>query len=284
MRTVEPEVQIIGDYSLIQEIARQGKVDRIVVALEERRGTFPAESLLKCRMDGVTVEEGISFYERLTGKLLIEKTYPSTLIFSNGFKKSGVNRTVKAAMDYFLSACGLIICLPLIPLIALAIKINSPGPVFYRQERIGRDGKIFNLLKFRSMMNDAEISTGPVWAKVNDERITLVGRCIRKLRIDEIPQMINVLKGEMSFVGPRPERLHFVEKLKKEIPFFEKRLSVKPGITGWAQTEYRYGASNGDALEKLKYDLYYIKNMSIFLDLLIIFRTVRIVLFGRGAR
>jgi len=284
MTNLQTKIQIIGDSSLIHQIATKRKVDRIVVALEERRGRFPTEQLLKCRMQGIPVEEGISFYERLTGKLLIEKAYPSSLIFSDGFRKSAVDRTVKGIIDFFLSSVGLIILSPTIALIALAIKFDSPGPIFYRQERVGKNGKFFRLLKFRSMREDAERETGPVWAEENDERTTRVGKIIRKMRLDEIPQMLNILKGEMSFVGPRPERPLFVGQLENDIPFYEKRLSVKPGITGWAQIEYPYGASKNDALEKLKYDLYYVKNMSLFFDLSILFRTIRIVLFGRGSR
>ncbi|MFX0200784.1 MAG: sugar transferase, partial [Candidatus Hodarchaeota archaeon] len=214
MTNLQPEIQIIGNYSVIHQIARKGNVDRIIVALEERRGRLPIEELLKCRMEGISVEEGIAFYEHLTGKLLIENTYPSFLIFSNGFKKSTPNRLVKAAMDYSLAAVGLIISLPIIALIALATKIDSSGDIFHRQERVGKNGKVFTLLKFRSMQTGAENGTGPVWAEENDERITRVGRVIRKLRMDELPQMINVLRGEMSFVGPRPERPHFVNQLK----------------------------------------------------------------------
>ena len=284
MTSAQPDIQVIGDSSLIHELASQGKVDRIIVALEERRGRLPIEELLKCRMEGISVDEGIAFYEHLTGKLLVERTYPSFLIFSNGFTKSTSHRLVKAAMDYLLSSIGLIISLPIMALIVLAIKVDSSGPVFYRQKRVGKDGNIFKLLKFRSMRENAEKETGPVWAEENDERINRVGKVIRKLRLDELPQLINVIRGEMSFVGPRPERPHFVEHLKVQIPFYEKRLAVKPGITGWAQIEYPYGATENDALEKLKYDLYYIKNMSIFFDLSIIFQTIRIVLFGRGAR
>jgi sugar transferase (PEP-CTERM system associated) len=284
MTNMQPEIQVIGDFSFIHQIASKIKVDRIIVALEERRGRLPTEELLKCRMEGISVEEGTLFYEHLTGKLLLENTYPSFLIFSNGFKKSNFNRVVKTAMDYFLASIGLIISLPVIALAALAIKIDSPGPILYWQERVGKNGKIFKLAKFRSMRWDAEKETGPVWTAENDERITRVGKIIRKIRLDEIPQMFNVLGGEMSFVGPRPERPHFVNQLKNEIPFYEKRLSMKPGITGWAQIEYPYGASKNDAMEKLKYDLFYIKNMSIFLDVGIIFRTIRIILFGKGAR
>jgi sugar transferase (PEP-CTERM system associated) len=284
MSNIQPNLQIIGDSSLIHEIASKGKVDRIIVALEERRGRLPTEELLKCRMEGISIEEGISFYEHLTGKLLIERTYPSFLIFSNGFTKSTSHRLMKAAMDYLLSSIGLLILLPIMALVALAIKTDSSGPVLYRQERMGKGGKIFNLLKFRSMRDNAEQETGPVWAEENDERITRVGKVIRQLRLDELPQMINVIRGDMSFVGPRPERPHFVKQLKNKIPFYEKRQGIKPGITGWAQIEYPYGATENDALEKLKYDLYYMKNMSLLFDLNIIFQTIRIVLFGRGAR
>ena len=284
MTNLQPEIQIIGDSSLIHRIASENKVDRIIVALEERRGRLPTEELLKCRIEGISIEEGIAFYEFLTGKLLIEKAYPSFLIFSNGFTKSTYNRVMKTAMDLFIASIGLIIFLPIMALIALAIKIDSSGPIFYRQERQGKAAKTFMLLKFRSMNEDAEKETGPVWAQENDERMTRVGKIIRKIRLDELPQMINVLRGDMSFVGPRPERSHFIKNLEDEIPFYEKRLSVKPGITGWAQIEYPYGASKKDALEKLKYDLYYIKNMSLFFDIAILFRTIRIVFFGRGAR
>jgi sugar transferase (PEP-CTERM system associated) len=284
MENLQSDVNIIGDCSLIQKIASKRKADRIIVAMEERRGRLPTKELLKCRMEGISVEEGIAFYEYLTGKLLVEKAYPSFLIFSNGFMKSTFNRVVKIAVDYFLSSVGLIILLPVIALVALAIKIESPGPIFYRHERVGKDGKTFSFLKFRSMRDKAEKDTGPVWAAENDDRVTRVGKIIRKMRFDEIPQMINVLRGEMSFVGPRPERPYFLKQLQNKIPFYEKRHGGKPGITGWAQIQYRYGASEEDALEKLKYDLFYMKNMSLFFDLIILFKTLRIVLFGNGAR
>lgn len=284
MTNLRADVRIIGDCSLIHKIVKEDKVDRIIVALEERRGNFPTEELLKCRMEGISIEEGIAFYEHLTGKLLIERAYPSFLIFADGFIKSPYHHLVKTILDSCLSLLGLIVLLPIMAIIALAIKISSSGPVLYRQERVGQNGKTLMLLKFRSMKMEAEKETGPVWAEEKDERVTPVGKVIRKLRLDEIPQMINVLRGEMSFVGPRPERPHFVEHLKDEIPFYDKRHAVKPGITGWAQIEYRYGASKKDALEKLKYDLYYIKNMSLFLDLVVLFRTIKIALFGNGAR
>jgi len=274
---------IIGDFNQISSICRNTQVDRIVVALDEKRGRFPVEQLLFCRLKGIRVDDGIDFTEQLAGKLSVENLLPSSLIFSDGFKRSAVVKRLKRYMDIVASLLGLIIFLPLSILIALAIKIDSPGPVLYRQKRIGGDGRIFELLKFRSMRADAE-QNGPVWAMANDQRITRVGRVIRKLRLDEIPQMINVLKGEMSFVGPRPERPFFVEGLKKEIPFYSYRHSVKPGVTGWAQIRYPYGASKKDALEKLKYDIYYIKHMSPIFDLMIILETIKIVLFGKGAR
>jgi len=274
---------VIGDYSQILHICQKGDVDRIVVALDERRGKFPLEQLLFCRLKGIRVDDGVAFTEQLAGKLSVENLHPSFLIFSDGFKRSAIFKQVKRGVDILAAAVALTLLFPLSLLVALAIKLDSPGPILYRQERVGEDGKIFHLLKFRSMCVDAE-ENGPVWAKVNDQRITRVGRLIRKLRLDEIPQMLNVLKGEMSLVGPRPERPFFVDILRNEIPFYSERHVIKPGITGWAQIWYRYGASKEDALQKLKYDLYYIKHMSMVLDLTIIFDTAKIVLLGRGAR
>lgn len=274
---------IIGDQSQILGIALKEKVNRIIVALEERRGKFPEDQLLTCKTRGIAVEEGVAFYEHLTGRLQVENLRPSFLIFSNGFKKSKLTIWIKRMAGFTISSVGLILLSPLILITSILIKIDSRGPVLYKQERAGEKGKIFKLLKFRSMVENAE-ADGPVWARENDLRITRVGRWMRKWRFDEIPQMINVLKGDMSFVGPRPERPHFVEYLRKEIPFYNQRFVVKPGITGWAQIKYRYGASKEDALEKLKYDLYYIKNLSILLDLIIVFETIKVVLFGKGAR
>lgn len=274
---------IVGDYTQICSIARAGGVDRIIVALDERRGKFPLEQLLSCRLNGIRVEDGMAFTEQLAGKLSVENLHPSVLIFSDGFKRSAIFKQMKRVFDILASAVGLTLFFPFGLIIALAIRLDSKGPILYRQERVGKDGRIFRLLKFRSMCMDAEES-GPVWARVNDPRITRVGRMIRKLRLDEIPQMINVLKGEMSFVGPRPERPFFTEQLKIEIPYFSQRHVTKPGITGWAQICYRYGSSKEDALEKLKYDLYYIKHMSLFFDLVIIFETAKIVLLGKGSR
>jgi sugar transferase (PEP-CTERM system associated) len=280
-KLVNPSV--IGDQSQIFEIALREKVNRIIVALEERRGKFPEDQLLSCKMRGIPVEDGIQFYEHLTGRLQVESLRPSVLIFSDGFKKSKLTMWVKRVVEFSLSFIGLALLSPLILMISILIKIDSRGPIFYQQKRVGENGKIFKLIKFRSMVENAE-ANGPVWAEANDNRITRVGRWIRKWRLDEIPQMFNVLKGDMSFVGPRPERPYFVETLRREIPYYDRRFSVKPGITGWAQIKYQYGASKIDALEKLKYDLYYIKNLSPLFDLLIIFETIKVVLFGKGAR
>jgi sugar transferase (PEP-CTERM system associated) len=274
---------IMGDQSRIFEIATKEKLDRIIVALEERRGKFPDGQLLECKMRGMAIEEGIHFYEHLTGRLQVESLYPSSLIFSEGFKKSKLTMWTRRVTEFTFSLMGLIFLSPLILAISSLIKTDSRGPVFYKQERVGERGKIFELLKFRSMVENAE-ANGPVWAEQGDRRITRIGRWMRKWRLDEIPQMFNVLKGDMSFVGPRPERPFFVEKLRKEIPFYDQRFSVKPGVTGWAQIRYRYGASKEDALEKLKYDLYYIKNLSFLFDLLIVFETIKVVLSGKGAR
>ena len=279
----ESKPVVIGDYTEISSIVKAGGVDRIIVALDERRGKFPLEQLLSCRFKGVPVEDGMAFTEQLAGKLSVENLHPSFLIFSDGFKSSEIIKRVKRGVDILASLVALALFFPITLLISLAIRLDSKGPILYKQERVGEDEKIFRLLKFRSMRKDAEMGD-PVWASVEDPRITRVGRVIRKLRFDEIPQMINVLKGEMSFVGPRPERDFFVKQLEKEVPYYSQRHVIKPGITGWAQIMYRYGASKEDSLQKLKYDLYYVKHMSIVLDLMIIFETVKIVLLGKGAR
>jgi len=274
---------VIGDYTQIASIVKAGGVDRIIVALDERRGKFPLEQLLSCRLKGIPVDDGIVFTEQLAGKLSVENLHPSFLIFSDGFKSSEIFKAVKRSIDLLASLVALTLFFPICLLISLAIKLDSKGPIFYQQERVGEDERIFRLLKFRSMRVDAETGD-PVWASENDPRVTRVGRVIRKLRFDEIPQMINVLTGEMSFVGPRPERPFFVKELENEVPYYDQRHVIKPGITGWAQIMYRYGASKEDALQKLKYDLYYIKHMSVLLDLMIIFETVKTVLLGKGAR
>jgi sugar transferase (PEP-CTERM system associated) len=274
---------IIGDYSMLPELVQKKNPDRIIVALEERRGKFPLSQLLDLKMLGITIEEGANFYEHLTGKLHVESLNPSNIIFSEGFKTSKFTMWLKKMVEFSVSFVGLVLSAPLIFIIFLGIKLESPGPVFYSQERVGQNGRKFNLFKFRSMVEKAE-ENGPVWARENDDRITRVGRWLRKTRLDEIPQLINVFKGNMSFVGPRPERPFFVEQLKKEVPYYDQRHIIKPGVTGWAQIRYPYGASKEDALEKLKYDLYYIKHLSLLFDLYILFETVKVVLFGKGSR
>ncbi|NOQ47456.1 MAG: TIGR03013 family PEP-CTERM/XrtA system glycosyltransferase [Desulfobulbaceae bacterium] len=259
------------------------QVGRVIVALDDRRGVMPVKGLLDCKVKGVDVEDGITFYEAITGKILVENVNPAWLIFSEGFQSGRLSYFVKRVLDIFLAVIGLIVTSPVSAVTSLLIKIESPGPVFYTQERVGERGESFSIIKFRSMREDAE-KDGAVWAVKNDPRVTKVGAFIRKVRIDEIPQMWNVLKGEMSFVGPRPERPVFVEKLTANIPYYSLRHTAKPGITGWAQVCYPYGASEEDALRKLEYDLYYIKNQSIFIDLLVVFRTVKTVLFRVGSR
>ncbi|MBM9515064.1 TIGR03013 family XrtA/PEP-CTERM system glycosyltransferase [Desulfogranum marinum] len=276
-------IPVLPDLNTLETRNLSHRVERIVVALDDRRGTMPITDLLHFKLQKNIIEDGISFYEGLTGKILIEKVNPAWLIFSQGFDSGKATLFTKRCIDLVLAITGLLISLPISALTALLIKLESPGPVFYMQERVCERGKTFKVIKFRSMRNDAE-KTGAVWASQNDSRVTKVGNFIRKVRIDEIPQMLNVLKGEMSFVGPRPERPVFVDQLTKVIPYYALRHSAKPGITGWAQICYPYGASEEDALRKLEYDLYYIKNQSIFMDLLIIFRTIKTVLFQVGSR
>jgi len=275
---------VIGGYGDIKSIVFSNKVNRIIVALKDRRAKLPMSALLDCKLCGVTIEEGETFQERMTGKIPVEHLKPSWMVFSDGFKSLRSRKIIKRASDLFFSAIGLLVLSPFLLLIAMLIKMDSKGPAIFKQLRVGENGKEFNIYKFRSMMYDAEDKTGPVWAVSNDERITRVGKVIRKLRIDEIPQLINVVKGDMSFVGPRPERPYFVEKLKEVIPYYEMRTLVKPGITGWAQIKYPYGATVHDAMEKLQYDTYYIKNMSPLLDFLIFLITIKVVFTGSGAR
>ncbi|MBI5197225.1 MAG: TIGR03013 family PEP-CTERM/XrtA system glycosyltransferase [Nitrospirae bacterium] len=275
--------KIIGDYLHLFPIVKKEKVDRVIVALPDRRGKFPTSALLKCKLDGVEIEDGVSFYEQMNGKILVSHLKPGWLIFSDGFKRRGM-AFAKRFMDIMLAGLGLLLSSPILLVTALLIKLDSKGPVFFRQKRVGQDSRIFTLLKFRSMSLGAERESGPVWAKIQDSRTTRVGKWIRKTRIDEIPQMINVLRGEMSFVGPRPERPYFIARLRKQLPYYMLRHTVKPGITGWAQVRYPYGASVRDALEKLEYDLYYIKNMSFLFDITIVLETFKTVLFGKGAR
>ena len=256
----------------------------MLVALADMRRSFPAEDLLECRLRGIGVEDWLTFYEKQTGKILVTNLRPSWLIFSDGFVKTQLTRALKRSVDLVLSVIGLALSLPLMALTALAIKIDSRGPVLFRQERVGQNGRIFVLNKFRSMRADAEDTSGPVWAIPGDPRITRVGKWLRRTRLDELPQFLNVLVGDMSFIGPRPERPEFVRLLQRRLPFYPGRHSLRPGITGWAQVRHQYAASIEDSLEKLQYDLYYVKNLSPLLDLLILLSSVQVILFGRGAR
>jgi len=279
------ESSIVGRTDELTEIIKKEKVDRIVIAVRERRGTFPTETLLKMSLAGdVSIEECTSFFERVTGKVHIDMLRPSWLIFAGRSRDTRLKTAFREVIHRGMALIGLIISFPIAVLTAILIRLESKGSVFYRQERVGKNGKIIKVIKFRSMRTDAEKDGKPIWATADDDRVTRVGRIIRKIRVDEIPQFWNIIKGEMSFVGPRPERPHFVEQLAKEIPFYEHRHLVAPGLTGWAQIKYPYGASVEDARQKLQYDLYYIKNQGLALDLVIVFETVKTVLFGKGGR
>jgi len=276
--------RVIGLTDDIEETVKREGIDRIVVAMGERRGQLPTTNLLKLSLSGdVSIEEGASFYERVTGRVSLDMIRPSWLIFTGRGRQAKLAAMTRNAMHRLVALIGLLVSLPLGVLTAILIKVDSRGPVFYRQERVGKNGRPFVLTKFRSMKVDAE-KAGPVWASKGDERTTRVGRMIRKMRIDEIPQFWNILRGEMSFVGPRPERPHFVAQLAEEIPYYEQRHLIAPGLTGWAQIKYPYGDSVEDARQKLQYDLFYIKNYSLVLDALILFETIKIILFGRGAQ
>jgi sugar transferase (PEP-CTERM system associated) len=265
------------------QLVHDRAVDRIVVAVSDRRGRLPLGELLEAKLSGIEVEDATTIYERLTGKILIDDLKPSWMIFSNGFVVSKATRVLKRAIDLVLAAIVLTLGAPLMLLTAIAVRLDSAGPILYSQERVGENGRLFTVYKFRSMRADAETGT-PIWAQTGDTRITRVGRFIRATRLDELPQLWNILKGAMSFVGPRPERPFFVDQLKQEIPYYQQRHAVKPGLTGWAQVKYQYGSSVEDAMEKLRYDLYYIKHLSIALDLSILFDTVKVILFGKGAK
>lgn len=279
-----PGLECLGDIDGIEQIIESAKPNRVVVALKERRRQLPYNSLLKYRLKGIRIEDASTLYEKLTGRIPVESIRPSELIFSDGFSHSLSLRFYERVFGLIGAALGLIVCGPIMLLTAIAIVLESPGPALYRQQRVGKNGELFDILKFRSMRSDAEAKTGPQWAAEGDSRVTRVGRFIRKVRLDELPQFINILKGEMSFVGPRPERPYFVDLLSTRVPFFDLRHSVRPGVTGWAQVSYPYGASVADAKSKLEYDLFYVKNVSVSLDLLILFQTVQTVLFGKGAR
>jgi sugar transferase (PEP-CTERM system associated) len=272
-----------SDDHALARYAREIGAREIVVATDERRG-MPVGQLLHCKIAGINVADYLTFWERETRKVEVEALQPSWLVYSDGFRQGALVDAAKRVFDVMVSLTLLILVLPLCIFTMIAIRIEGGGPLLYGQERVGRDGKVFRLVKFRSMQNDAERDGAPRWAINRDPRVTRVGGVMRKFRIDELPQFWNVLKGDMSFVGPRPERPFFVEELAKSIPFYRERHSVKPGISGWAQVNYPYGASLEDARQKLAYDLYYVKNRTLFLDFVVLIQTVRVILFQEGAR
>ncbi|OGR24909.1 MAG: glycosyltransferase [Desulfobacterales bacterium RIFOXYA12_FULL_46_15] len=278
------ENKIVGKMDDIVSLCRQYRAHAIVMALTERRGGLAIHKLVSCKLMGVRIIDYPNFYESMTGKIPVESINPSWLVQSNGFLITPLIRVMKRVFDIVLSSLVLLLTLPFFPILLILVKYKSPGPVFYFQKRVGKDGKEFIIYKFRTMGTDAESKGGAAWARENDPRVTRFGHIFRKTRIDELPQLINVLKGEMSFIGPRPERPEFVEQLCEIIPYYRERHAVKPGITGWAQVMYPYGASLGDSVEKLRYDLYYINNLSVFLELLIVFETIKVILFRRGSR
>jgi len=276
--------RVIGMTEELDDIVKREHIDRIVVAMGERRGQLPTNKLLKLSLAGqVSIEEGLAFYERVTGRVSLNMLRPSWLIFTGRGRQAKLAEFSRSFVHWLIALIGAILSLPIVAITAALVKLESRGPVFYKQERVGKNGRTFVLMKFRSMRVDAE-TDGPVWATKGDVRTTRIGRVIRKIRVDEIPQFWNILRGEMSFVGPRPERPHFVAQLAEEIPFYEQRHLIAPGLTGWAQIKYPYGASIEDARQKLQYDLFYIKNQSLILDAIIMFETIKIILFGRGAQ
>jgi len=275
--------KVIGVTSELDTIVKREDIDRIVVAMGERRGALPTDKLLQLSLAGkVWIEEGASFYERITGRVSLNMIRPSWLIFSGRGRQARLAALARSTVHRLIALIGAILSLPIVVITSLLIRLESPGPIFYRQERVGKNGRAFVLVKFRSMRVDAE-QEGPVWATKDDDRTTRVGRIIRKIRVDEIPQFWNILRGDMNFVGPRPERPHFVAQLALEIPYYEQRHLIAPGLTGWAQIKYPYGASIEDARQKLQYDLFYIKNQNLILDAIIMFETIKTILFGRGA-
>ena len=276
---------VVGTLADLLRVVERQRVTIILVALDDFRGRLPVTDLLQCRLAGVKVEEFTTFFERLTGKILVNNLRPSWFVFSEGFHKPRFFAKTKRILELTMAIVALVLVSPFLGLLAALIKLDSRGPVFYRQERVGEKGARFMLFKLRTMRVDAEAETGPVWARADaDPRMTRVGRLLRSLRLDELPQLLNVVRGEMSFVGPRPERPHFVEKLRTVIPYYDERHSVKPGITGWAQISFGYGSNIEDAEEKLQFDLYYIKHMSWLFDMGILFDTMKVMALGRGSR
>ena len=275
---------VIGTIEDIPSIVRARAIDRVVVSLQDARGKLPMDKLLEMKLDGVSFDHLPSVYEEYTGKIAVENLRPSWLIFSEGFRKSTVQLAMKRLLDIVSSGVAIVLASPLLLLVAAAVKLSSDGPALYHQQRVGLRGHIFTVHKFRSMRADAEKETGAVWAAANDDRVTAVGRFLRRTRLDELPQLWNVLRGDMSMVGPRPERPEFVSSLTRDIPFYGQRHTVRPGLTGWAQVRYTYGATIEDAMEKLQYDLFYIKNLSFSMDLFVIAKTVKTVLMQRGGQ
>jgi len=304
LRKSDPDIQIVGYYPcateteivvpvqvvLSQEMslsdtAQSLRVDEIIVAVRERRGgALPLRELLDCKLSGVRVLDLASYFERALGQLRLDSLRVGWMIFGEGFRQNWRRTSVKRLFDVVVASALLLLSLPVMMLTAILIVLEDGLSIFYRQERVGLDGRLFKVIKFRSMFNDAESDGKPRWATLDDDRVTRVGRLIRKLRIDELPQLYNVLAGDMSLVGPRPERPYFVDQLTRDIPFYAVRHSVKPGLTGWAQVRYQYGSTFEDSVHKLQYDLYYVKNHTLFLDILILFQTVGVVLTGKGAR
>lgn len=277
--------RILEDGGSLADATRRLKADEIIVAVRERRNdAMPIGELLDCKLSGVRVLDLSSYFERNLGQVRLDSLRASWLIFGDGFRQGLTRKVVKRLFDIVSATLLLLACWPLMMLSAILIALDGGFPIFYRQDRVGQGGRIFSLIKFRSMRIDAERDGKPRWAGSNDDRVTRIGRVLRRLRIDELPQLYNVLRGDMSLVGPRPERPYFVDQLTREIPYYAARHSVKPGITGWAQVRYRYGESVEDAVQKLQYDLYYVKNHTLFLDSVILFETVGVVLTGEGAR
>jgi sugar transferase (PEP-CTERM system associated) len=304
LKSTDPSIEVVGYYAnptdqadsnaarneatteqSLTEVVQAKRVQEIVVAVTERRGgTMPLRELLDCKLHGVRVVDSASYFEKSLGQVRRDSVSVGWLVFGDGFEKGPMHTISKRLFDIFFATVLLLLTLPLIALTAILIFLESGAPVLYRQERVGLHGRSFNVVKFRSMRTDAEKDGTPRWASNRDDRVTGVGRIIRKLRIDELPQLFNVLVGDMSLVGPRPERPFFVNKLTKELPYYAVRHCLKPGITGWAQVRYHYGASVEDAAEKLQYDLYYVKNRTLFLDLVVLFETIGVVLTGKGAQ
>jgi sugar transferase (PEP-CTERM system associated) len=274
---------IVGAVREVESIVRDRRIDSLIISLKERRGNMPVSELLHLKFGGVEVEDAHGFIEKVTGRIHLEHLSPSWLILSDGFRKSQFLYATKRALDLIVALIALVLTLPVMVVVAIAVWLESGSPVLFRQERAGLKDRTFRIMKFRSMIQKAE-EGGPVWASADDNRVTRVGRFIRKYRLDELPQVFNVLRGEMSLVGPRPERPHFCEILEKSIPFFELRHTVRPGITGWAQVKYQYGASVEESKTKLEYDFFYIRHMSMVLDLAIIFETAKVMIYGRGAQ